>query len=36
MKEIFGPKRAAEYFKFINDNFSEGEANIIEKWIKTR
>ena len=35
MKEIFGNERSAEYFKFINENFQEGEAAIIEKWIQT-
>ena len=35
MKEIFGSERSAEYFKFITENFHEGEAGIIEKWIKT-
>ena len=29
MKEIFGNERSAQYFKFITENFHEGEAGII-------
>lgn len=35
MKQIFGPERSSEYYKFINEHFEEGEDAILEKWIKT-
>ena len=34
MKDLFGPERSKEYFRFIEENFAQGRNAIIEKWLE--
>lgn len=36
MKDLFGPERSKQYFKFIENNFKLGQDAIIEKWIEKK
>lgn len=36
MIELFGDNKSKEYFKFIQENFSQGKEKIIQLWLDQR